>query len=80
MPALTPSQREAGRAAVEFSEARVLRRELETDLFAGEYRDARSRYVAARRAFPNRPKYLLGLGVITLSPRLYASIKARNMV
>lgn len=79
MPELSESQRAAARAAIAFSEARVRRRQLEEALLAGDLRGARSRYWKARTAFPNRVQYVVGLAIMTASPRLYARIKARRM-
>ena len=80
MPELTRAQRAAGEKAVALSEARVMRRELEEALLVGDYTHARSRYWRARRAFPSWAKYLLGLAIISVSPRAYARIKSGRMI
>jgi teichuronic acid biosynthesis glycosyltransferase TuaG len=79
-PGLSASQRAALADAIDFSEARVCRRELEENLLAGEYSGARSMYWGSRKAFPGKAKYLLGLAIVMLSPRLYAEIKSDRMV
>lgn len=79
-PGLTSSQREALVASIGFAHARVGRRTLEEALLRGRFDGARASYWHCRLAFPNKYQYLLGLVIIGLSPRLYASIKSRRMV
>jgi len=74
------SGRAAALSAIEFSRARVKRRELEESLLGGDYRDARRRYWDARAAFPHKGKYVVGLALIGVSPRLYAHVKRRRMI
>lgn len=80
MPELTTAQRIAGEKAVAFSEVRVERRKLEEALLAGDFAHARRRYLRTRAAFPDKPKYLLGLLIMLLSPRAYARIKGDRMI
>lgn len=80
MPELTDEERVECDRAIAFAEARIKRRELEEALLCGKYSGARSAYMRARDAFPDRGKYALGFVLMTLSPRLYARIKAGRMV
>lgn len=80
MPELTEAQRIKADEAVAFARARIGRRRLEEALLRGEYEGARRAYLRYRRAFPDRFKYALGLVLMTLSPALYARIKARRFV
>ncbi len=80
MPGLTASQEQALADAIRFSKARVDRRHLEEKLLSGDYTAVRSMYWRSRRAFPHKPKYLLGLAIIMVSPRLYARIKSDRML
>lgn len=80
MPELTESQRAALLDAIAFSEARLGRRRLEERLLASDYSHARRDYVRYRSAFPNLARYLLGLGIMLLSPSAYARIKRERMI
>jgi len=80
MAELSQDQRAVGRRAVEFSEARVLRRELEEALLAADVAHARARYWRARAAFPSKIKYVIGLALMMASPRLYAGLKRERML
>ncbi|MRR11053.1 glycosyltransferase [bacterium] len=80
MPELTGDQRRACEEAIAFARLRLGRRRLEQSLLDGEYAGARSAYWRFRGAFPDRPKYLLGLALMLLSPRLYARIKSGRMI
>lgn len=78
---LTAGQRAALEAALQVSEARVVRRQLEEELLEGRVPPmARRQYMQGRAAYPSRFKYLLGLLVVLLSPGLYGAIKRRRFV
>jgi glycosyltransferase involved in cell wall biosynthesis len=80
MPELAPELRSECDRWIEFARARVSRRHLEEALLRGDFRGARAAYVRARVAFPDRAKYLTGLAIMMLSPRVYARIKADRMI
>jgi hypothetical protein len=80
MPQLSSGERAACEQALGFAHARIKRRELEQALLEGRYTGARRAYIAAREAFPDRPKYLLGLAIMLVSPRVYARIKGARMI
>ncbi len=60
------------RACVALADA--VRPELESRLRAGDFSGARSLYLRSHRGWANRRKYLLGLPVMMLSPRLFARL------
>jgi glycosyltransferase involved in cell wall biosynthesis len=79
-PELKPAQVALLSASIRFAHARILRRELEEALLGGRYRGARTSYWRSRHAFPAKGKFLLGLAIIWISPRIYASLKSRRMI
>jgi len=79
-PELTQQERDALEAATIVARARIDRRALEESLLAGRFEGARSAYWRSRRAFPHAAKYVLGMVVMLVSPRLYATIKSARMI
>jgi glycosyltransferase involved in cell wall biosynthesis len=65
------AERHSARAAA--AEASSRRRALEQRLMEGECVDARREYLATRAAYASTAKYGVGLAVVLVSPRLYAS-------
>jgi glycosyltransferase involved in cell wall biosynthesis len=59
----------------EMLRADAARRLLESRLREGEFVGARRSYVAARRAYVSRLKYVCGLLLIMVSPRLFARVR-----
>lgn len=80
MPELTGEQRRACDEAIAYARVRLGRRRLEQGLLDGSYAGARSAYWRFRGAFPDKPKYFLGLALMLISPRLYARIKSGRMI
>lgn len=80
MPQLTPALSAECDRWIAFARARIGRRHLEEALLRGDFEGARGTYIRHRAAFPDKPKYLAGLALMLVSPRLYARIKSRRMV
>jgi glycosyltransferase involved in cell wall biosynthesis len=58
--------------------ARRARESLETRLLRGDVSDARRLYARARGAYPSRLKYAVGLGIVSVSPSLFARVLRRR--
>jgi len=54
------------------------RADLESRLRAGEYRGARAAYLHAAPAYRSRRRYLAGLGLMLVSPRLFRRVLLRR--
>lgn len=74
MPGLTDSQRRLCAEKIAALRTRIERVELEARLQRGEYGGARATYLRVRSAYISAPKYVAGLALMMLSPRLYASV------
>lgn len=72
---LCASQYEAEAAALD---ATPLRESFEQRLMDGDYHHAHAGFVATRHAYRSRAKYLLGLAIVHLSPRMYAFFLRRR--
>jgi glycosyltransferase involved in cell wall biosynthesis len=53
------------------------RKEFERRLRGGDLRHARTRYLALHRAYVSKAKYLAGLGIMLLSPRVFSRLLPR---
>jgi glycosyltransferase involved in cell wall biosynthesis len=71
------ASRRALLAACGLIQARTARDQLERRLARGDYAHARTSYLQARRGYWSPVKYLAGLAVIAVSPRLFARTLTR---
>jgi GT2 family glycosyltransferase len=76
MPELTDAQRALCAEKLVALRTRIARVRLETRLQQGEFAGARGEYLRVRGAYLSTPKYLVGLGFMMISPRLYARVFA----
>lgn len=75
---LSSAEREALARSLHAIEMRIERVTLESRLKSGDFRGARSAYMKTRPAYISPAKFLAGLAVIAISPRLYAVLLARR--
>jgi GT2 family glycosyltransferase len=71
---VSPSVSREARRQARFWEAVVGRRHLEARLLAGDASRARREFWRVRAAYRDRPKWLVGLLLVTVSPRLLARL------
>lgn len=76
--ALGAAERDALARSLHAIEMRIERVALESRLKSGDFHGARSSYMKTRPAYISPLKFLAGLAVISISPRLYAVLLARR--
>jgi GT2 family glycosyltransferase len=74
MPELSDAQRRLCAEKIGLLGERIARIELEARLQRGEYHGARRAYLGVRSAYNSQAKYAVGLALMLVSPRLYASV------
>jgi succinoglycan biosynthesis protein ExoO len=73
MPELTEKQRQLCAEKIGLLGKRIARIELEARLQRGDYHDARREYLGVGSAYNSKAKYVGGMVLMLISPRLYAS-------
>ena len=79
-PGITRRQRRLARRAAAFQRGMRARLRLEARMDAGDFHGALGDYIAARPAYAGLHKWLAGLALVAICPRLFARIAPRSDV